>query len=897
MNASRKYAIGLSFLMSIALLIPAAYGQTAPPVQTCTAHNIIGFPYAGLVCGGSVIDNCTPGALYQCQGGARDTLNNCTFSQSCAIGCLTGANSTGVTLNTSAPVASDACFVGPAPLTLSTNNTLGGNDVTLTATLTQGHSPYAIVNLGGTGSLVPPLCDVPLLLTADVNSLNFDRPTSVVTAQAAVPLHLLISYPDAATGRSRNLVSVPSVLTLNPGGTQLPSTIRSFTLTPSTIEPGQGSSLDLVLTRAPVTANAITVTSSHPAIVAVVGQPNVIAGCTGRAAGTLLAANFVAQTTAVTISVSAQGQLPVTNVLTVTASPLDLSTLALNPSSVSGGASSVATVTINRPAPSGGVQVFLAANPINGTLLSFPSSVTVPAGQTSVSFTVTVPATTVQDSITLVATIPGAKTSGGAVLTVNATPTTTIPSVISVSMNPASLTGGSSATGTVALNVAAPSGGVGVFLSSSSAAATVPSSVLVPAGQTNASFALTTSTVSATTLATISASSNGTVSTVLTVNPATATALTLSALSLNPPSVAGGSSSTGTVTLSRAAPSGGAVVSLSDNSSVSGVPASVTVPAGATSANFAVTTNTVTSSTAVSVSGSFGGTTRSATLTVNPAAPTAPALLSPANDTTPAQPVTLDWNDVATATSYEIQVDDSSTIAAPFIANQIVNVSQISIGNLPSQRLWWRVRAQNSAGVSGPFSATRRFTPQAATTAVAGLSAVSVSPTSMVGGNAATGTLTLKAAAPTGGAVVALSSDTAAATLATSVTIPAGATSTTFAVTTTAVAAATSATITATYGGTSRSAILTLNPPTTNVSLTVTASGRGGERLTSNPVGIDVTVGSTQSVGFAINSTITLSVSNGRDAVWSGACSSGGNKAKTCTFRIGGNASVTGNVQ
>jgi len=31
--------------------------------------------------------------------------------------------------------------------------------------------------------------------------------------------------------------------------------------------------------------------------------------------------------------------------------------------------------------------------------------------------------------------------------------------------------------------------------------------------------------------------------------------------------------------------------------------------------------------------------------------------------------------------------------------------------------------------------------------------------------------------------------------------------------------------------------------------------------------------------------------------IWSGACSSGGNKAKTCTFTIASSASVTANVQ
>jgi hypothetical protein len=31
--------------------------------------------------------------------------------------------------------------------------------------------------------------------------------------------------------------------------------------------------------------------------------------------------------------------------------------------------------------------------------------------------------------------------------------------------------------------------------------------------------------------------------------------------------------------------------------------------------------------------------------------------------------------------------------------------------------------------------------------------------------------------------------------------------------------------------------------------------------------------------------------------IWSGACSSGGNKTRSCTFTLNGNASVTANVQ
>src|SRR5207253_2282360 len=78
-------------------------------------------------------------------------------------------------------------------------------------------------------------------------------------------------------------------------------------------------------------------------------------------------------------------------------------------------------------------------------------------------------------------------------------------------------------------------------------------------------------------------------------------------------------SSTGTVTLSGPAPTGGAVVSLSSsNPSVAAVPASVTVPAGASSASFLATTSAVVASTAFTISAAYGGASRTASLTVTP---------------------------------------------------------------------------------------------------------------------------------------------------------------------------------------------------------------------------------------------------------------------------------------
>src|SRR5467141_1879258 len=140
-------------------------------------------------------------------------------------------------------------------------------------------------------------------------------------------------------------------------------------------------------------------------------------------------------------------------------------------------------------------------------------------------------------------------------------------SLSSLSLNPTSVTGGNSSTGTVTLSGPAPAGGAQVGLSSNNGAASVPSSVAVPAGATSATFTVSTSPVAASTTVAISAGYGGVTKTAsLTVTPASPAAPSLSSLTLNPTSVIGGAqSSTGTVTLSGPAPAGGAQVALSSN--------------------------------------------------------------------------------------------------------------------------------------------------------------------------------------------------------------------------------------------------------------------------------------------------------------------------------------------
>src|SRR5882762_8689476 len=189
-------------------------------------------------------------------------------------------------------------------------------------------------------------------------------------------------------------------------------------------------------------------------------------------------------------------------------------------------------------------------------------------------------------------------------------------SLSSLTLNPSNVTGGNSSTGTVALSGPAPAGGAQVALSSNNGAASVPSSVAVPSGATSATFTANTSPVTASTTVAISASYGGASrSATLTVTPPPLP--TVTSLTLNPTSVIGGAqSSTGTVTLSGPAPAGGVQVMLSSSNGAAGVPSSVFVPAGATSATFAVSTAVVLVSTSVTISASYNSTTQTATLSV-----------------------------------------------------------------------------------------------------------------------------------------------------------------------------------------------------------------------------------------------------------------------------------------
>ena len=220
--------------------------------------------------------------------------------------------------------------------------------------------------------------------------------------------------------------------------------------------------------------------------------------------------------------------------------------------------------------------------------LQVPANVTIPAGATSVPFEFTVPDNSLLDgaqSVIVTATAAGIQSGAGTILVRD----NEAGAVLSISA-PVSVTeGGPDGQGTVSVN-SAPSSPVTVSLTSSQPADVwVPASVVIPAGQTSAVFLVTAvndTLIDGTQTGTLTAHVEGWTDGSVTVAALDNETRTLS-LSF-PTTLTEGNSTTGTVTSDDALPTPITVALVSSNVSRLTVPASVTIPAGNTSASFAL---------------------------------------------------------------------------------------------------------------------------------------------------------------------------------------------------------------------------------------------------------------------------------------------------------------------
>ena len=561
--------------------------------------------------------------------------------------------------------------------------------------------------------------------------------------------------------------------------------------------------------------------------------------------------------------------------------------IGIDPMSVTSGQTVRGTVGLVQPAPAGGATVFLSSS---DPAAQVPSSVTIAAGNSANSFTITTSSVFNFTSANIVASTAGSDTTKSTWLTIFPDPNADVV-LLSVTPSVSGTTGGNSIPATLFLNGNAPPGGAVVSLTSSNtAAAQVPASVSIPGGQGWASFTITTSPVAAETSVTITGNYRTTQSTVITVLPG--------------PKNTGLRSAT-----ANAADSGG------DGNGFETSPGNAH---GDDTANAVDTDSGTVSSTSCTSTGRdrhryFNyGLALSSDATINGIE----VRLDSRVDSTSGSPrmcVELSWDGGASWTTPLASSTLSTSMASRTLggtantwgrswtpadlsnANFRVRVTTVANSTTRDFTLdWIAVRVTYQGGSSDHRTA-------ATATAATRRRRRRRSPVP-TGGASVSGTTTISASASDNVGVtrvdffvdgVLLSSDTSSPYSASWNTT--SATNAAHSLTARAVDAANNQT---TSGAVSVTVNNTAPPPAAGTAtLTVTATGRSGERVTSSPAGINVSVGTTGSASFNTGTSITLSATNGRDTVWSGACSSGGNKVKTCTFTLNANATVTANVQ
>jgi hypothetical protein len=229
---------------------------------------------------------------------------------------------------------------------------------------------------------------------------------------------------------------------------------------------------------------------------------------------TVTPANATAQSTdigaALIVSATAPNGTVITSDMTsVTPSTVALTAVTLKSSLVAGCKSVSGTVAISEPAPATGLVVYLS-DTLDAATVS--ATVTVPAGATTKSFTVKSTYVDASQAGFVSATL-GPKTLSQAL-------TLRPVGMYSLSVVPSPVVGGVTATGTAKLECKAGPGPITVTLGSSNAVASVPASIVIPAGVQSGSFQVATTPVAVSTKAIISGTANGiTKSKTLTVSP------------------------------------------------------------------------------------------------------------------------------------------------------------------------------------------------------------------------------------------------------------------------------------------------------------------------------------------------------------------------------------------
>jgi hypothetical protein len=320
--------------------------------------------------------------------------------------------------------------------------------------------------------------------------------------------------------------------------------------------------------------------------------------------------DFVAVSLCLVLAAGSLQAVDVKKVADVKVVPVpQLSGFTLNPTSVVGGGTVVGTVTLSAAAGSAGVTVKIGSSA--PSIAAVPASVVVQPGVASATFLIQTAPVTVNPNV--VADAPSSAisvqtgTSAPSVVKLTVFP----PKLSALTINPASVPGGTAATGQVTITGAAPPAGVVIGLSMPTTRAntpiqrqpiaylhisggpvSIPAQVAIPGGALSATFTINTKPVAAATTYQIDAAQGVfiTKSATLTLQPPM-----LDSISVSPTTPIGGTAVTATVKITAPAPQEGLLYAVHIGANffcgtVPTVPPTVQIPGGATSATFPITT-------------------------------------------------------------------------------------------------------------------------------------------------------------------------------------------------------------------------------------------------------------------------------------------------------------------
>lgn len=500
--------------------------------------------------------------------------------------------------------------------------TAGLGSSTVTATLTIEPAAAALSSLncspGSIGSAGTSQCIVALTAAAPLGGLTIGLSSnnSVVTTPVAVviPSGATSAGFTATAGTMSGTVTV--TLTASWSGQTATysltvsnqSVLSSLTCAPSIVTAGGTSNCSVTLSQPASSGGiAVAIASTDPKITVPVSVM-IPAGSTS-AAFTALVSSSAANNESAIISASAHS-ITRTASLTVSQAPSSgSSSLACTPMTVQTPGTSSCLFNLVNPAPAGGLTLALSSSNPN---LTVPPSISIGAGLTGAAFTVSASAVTSTTTATI------AVSPGNVSQTLNLTPPVSKNiSVSSISCNPVTLTGGGTSACQVALTGAAPAGGQGILLSTSSTQLTIPQVVSVTEGASSAPFYATTALINndekATLTANLGTSSSQTSLALVGLKPVS--------LSCSPKSLVSGSPVSCQIALNSAQAASSITLSVSASNNHLAVPASVTSLPGQAAITFQANTSYVTNSQTGTITASYDKLTVQDSVTITPAAP------------------------------------------------------------------------------------------------------------------------------------------------------------------------------------------------------------------------------------------------------------------------------------